>query len=138
MVDFFWNSLDFIFTFHSNFQVNNNIYTYLKFYIASEFFSNFEKFNNTKYIKFNSKIHGPVNSTFFKPWHLYFLYKLQKNLNHDALLFLLNTGLLFTNNKQFYNVVSFFRLRLANWYFQLHIFYKKIGHHISTFFFKKK
>lgn len=135
LLEFFRTSIDFMSNFNTQFYERNVTFSFINFYLAGSFFDGLKKFKTTKSVNADSKLHNYINSKFFKPWQLYFLYKLQSNLTHYNLLILLNTGLMFSYNRLNQIVLSFW-LRLTNRYFFIHNFYWKIGTYITYLFFK--
>jgi len=138
LLNFFQESLSFVFSFNSNFYKRKNFFSFINFYFKSTFLDDIQPFNSLSVSNVDSKIIKYTNSNFFWIKKLLFLYWIQKNLSHDLMTLLLQNGLNFSNWKQLNIFFNSFWFWTFNRYLQMHTFYKDLGLIISKIFFRKK
>lgn len=138
LLNFFQESLAFIFSYNTKFNERKNFLSFLDFYIRSSLIDTANNVKSSDIINIDSKILKSTNSNFFKFWTLLFLYWIQKNLSHELLILLINNGLFFSNRTHLNLYFKSFWIWIFDRYLQTQIFYKKIGLLVSNFFFKRK
>lgn len=137
LLNFFQESLMFVFNFNTKFFEKKKSFFFLDFYIKSPFLDDIDSLRSYNAFDVESKILKAYDSNFFKIWTLMFLYWIQKNLSHELLTLLLDNGLYFSNKKHMNLYFRSLRFWIFSKYSQAQFFYKKIGLFISNFFFKK-
>ena len=99
ILNFFQESLSFIFDFNVWFYEKKNFFYFLDFYFRSSFLNDVNKYKSVSTATIDSKILKSFKSNFYQIWTLIFLYWIQKNLSHDLLCLLLDNGLFFSDWK---------------------------------------
>lgn len=136
ILNFFQESLSFIFDFNVWFYEKKNFFYFLDFYFRSSFLNDVNKYKSVSTATIDSKILKSFKSNFYQIWTLIFLYWIQKNLSHDLLCLLLDNGLFFSDWKHLSVYFKSFKFWIFNKYSQTQFFYKKIGLFISKFLFR--